>query len=152
AGEVVVLFQLLEAPAAHPRPRLPPSVRRSLVRSIDWMLVAIVVAAFALHFGGVGYLSTLDFPRTRDPESLPPSVPLVTTRFAPPPVAPEPPKETATETPAKTSTGRPTHHPVATPAPARAPIDRARLAEQLQSVGVLSVLGHKGPHGDLIDR
>ncbi len=71
-GDVGVLFQLVAAPPVQPRPQLPPSVRGSLVRDLDWTMTALVGLALLGHFGGAFYLAHyVDWPRRPDIEAIP---------------------------------------------------------------------------------
>jgi hypothetical protein len=146
-GEMVVLFQVLAAPPERPRPRLPPSVRSSPLRSVDARLLAILIASFALHFGCVGYLRTIDFPRHADLESVPQSLPTISARFVPPR------KPDVPAAPAKLAAGARPHHAVAAPAESSA-ARRARLAAAVSDKGVLSVILSKNADGKdgLVDR
>ena len=157
-GDVTVLFQFVTPPPVQPRPQLPPSVRASLMQNLDWMLVAVVAASFLMHFGFVIYLRNIDWPRKPDIEEIPDRF----VQMIVPKKIEEPKPEVAEadekqgrreerqgreegegrlqaqgEEGAAQSRGR----------GASAAERRARLAADVQKMGVLKLLGAKGEDG-----
>lgn len=59
-GEITVLFQLVTPPPLRARPQLPPSVRGSLARRIDWSMTSSFAASAAVVVAFVGYAHTVD--------------------------------------------------------------------------------------------
>jgi hypothetical protein len=137
-GDVTVLFQRLAVPARRPRARLPASVRTPFGSRIDGALALVLVLSLAAHFGCVGYLRTLDFPRRPD-ISEPPPVAWIPTRLHPlPKKDPEPPKTKSAGAPGRATPRR-------APAPVEdAAVRRARLAAAVQNVAAMRVLTARG--------
>jgi len=52
-GDTTLLFQLVPAPPAHPRPQLPMAVKKGLAGDVDWMTTVVAAFSFLLHFFGV---------------------------------------------------------------------------------------------------
>jgi hypothetical protein len=111
----------------------PAEVRSSAFDRIDHGLFVILCASFVVHFGCVGWLRTLDFPRRAEVEPLLVHKPTVAFR----PSAPKPtPKADLPKAPEKIAAkpavrGAPSPH---------APPDRASLREAMRARGLLSVL------------
>lgn len=157
-GDVTVLFQFVTPPPVQPRPQLPPSVRSSLMQNLDWMLVAVVAASFIMHFGFVIYLRNIDWPRKPDIEEIPDRfVQMIVPKKIEEPkpvVAQEEKKEEKKE--AKKDKGDAAKKAPPKPrdpeAEARAAAERrARLAADVQKMGVLKILGAKGENGSVAD-
>jgi hypothetical protein len=159
-GDVTVLFQFVAPPPVQPRPQLPPSVRSSLMQNLDWMLVAVVAASFLFHFGFVVYLRNLDFPRKPDIEEIPDRFVHVIV----PPKKEEKKVEVAQadkgaeKEKKEAKKGNGDSKPKGPKAPrdpeaeARAAAERrARLAADVQKMGVLKLLGAKGDGGTVAD-
>jgi hypothetical protein len=159
-GDVTVLFQFVTPPPVQPRPQLPPSVRSSLMQNLDWMLVAVVAASFIMHFGFVIYLRNIDWPRKPDIEEIPDRfVQMIVPKKIeePKPVVAQKEDEKAEEKKeAKKDKGESKPKAVKPPrepeAEARAAAERrARLAADVQKMGVLKILGAKGENGSVAD-
>jgi hypothetical protein len=159
-GDVTVLFQFVTPPPVQPRPQLPPSVRSSLMQNLDWMLVAVVAASFIMHFGFVIYLRNIDWPRKPDIEEIPDRfVQMIVPKKIeePKPVVAQKEDEKAEEKKeAKKDKGETKPKAVKPPrdpeAEARAAAERrARLAADVQKMGVLKILGAKGENGSVAD-
>ena len=157
-GDVTVLFQFVTPPPVQPRPQLPPSVRSSLMQNLDWVLVAVVAASFIMHFGFVIYLRNIDWPRKPDIEEIPDRfVQMIVPKKIEEPkpvVAQEEKKEEKKE--AKKDKGDAAKKAPPKPrdpeAEARAAAERrARLAADVQKMGVLKILGAKGENGSVAD-
>lgn len=159
-GDVTVLFQFVTPPPVQPRPQLPPSVRNSLMQNLDWMLVAVVAASFLAHFGFVIYLRNIDWPRKPDIEEIPDRfVQMIVPKKVEEPkpvVAQKEEEDKAEKKEAKKDKGD--SKPKAPPKPrdpeaeARAAAERrARLAADVQKMGVLKILGAKGDNGSVAD-
>lgn len=163
-GDVTVLFQFVTPPPVQPRPQLPPSVRSSLLQNLDWMLVAVVAASFILHFGFVLYLRNIDWPRKPDIEEIPDRF----VHLIVPEKKIEPPKPVVAQDDEKKGEkkkveGEKKEKAEAKPktvekqerdpeAEARAAAERrARLAADVQRMGVLKILGAKGEDGTVAD-
>ncbi|MGZ3406975.1 MAG: AgmX/PglI C-terminal domain-containing protein [Caldimonas sp.] len=158
-GDVTVLFQFVTPPPVQPRPQLPPSVRSSLMQNMDWMLVAIVAASFLIHFGFVIYLRNIDWPRKPDIEEIPDRfVQMIVPKKVeePKPVVAQQEEEKKDEKKAEKKDkgdSKPKPQKVRDPeAEARAAAERrARLAADVQKMGVLKILGAKGENGSVAD-
>src|SRR5947209_11719343 len=159
-GDVTVLFQCVTPPPVQPRPQLPPSVRASLMQNLDWMLVAVVAASFIMHFGFVIYLRNIDWPRKPDIEEIPDRfVQMIVPKKIeePKPIVAQKADEQAEEKKeAKKDKGESKPKAVKPPrdpeAEARAAAERrARLAADVQKMGVLKILGAKGENGSVAD-
>jgi hypothetical protein len=162
-GDVTVLFQFVAPPPVQPRPQLPPSVRSSLMQNLDWMLVATVGASFLLHFGFAVYLRNVDWPRKPDIEELPDRfvqmiVPPKKIEEKKPEIAKVEDKGAAEEKKKDKGgggDGKKAGGPKAPRDPeaeARAAAERrARLAADVQKMGVLKLLGAKGEGGTVAD-
>lgn len=160
-GDVTVLFQFVTPPPVQPRPQLPPSVRASLMQNMDWMLVAVVAASFLLHFGFVIYLRNIDWPRHPDVEEIPDCfvqmlVPKKIEEPKPVVAQTDDSKKDDKKDAAKKDKGE--SKPKAAPkvrdpeAEARAAAERrARLAADVQKMGVLKILGARGDNGTVAD-
>jgi len=157
-GDVTVLFQFVTPPPVQPRPQLPPSVRSSLMQNLDWVLVAVVAASFIMHFGFVIYLRNIDWPRKPDIEEIPDRfVQMIVPKKIEEPkpvVAQEEKKDEKKE--AKKDKGDAAKKAPPKPrdpeAEARAAAERrARLAADVQKMGVLKILGAKGENGSVAD-
>lgn len=144
-GDVTVLFQRVAVPARVPRPRLPSSVRSPFVKRIDWLLAAVLVVSLGAHFGCVGYLRTLDFPKRDLAEA--PRVVWRPARFEPPKpkVAPKP-----APAPDRVAVGGgvPSRH-----APPRPVLSHDDLVRQVRGTGMINILTHRGDGegGDAVD-
>jgi len=159
-GDVTVLFQFVTPPPVQPRPQLPPSVRNSLMQNLDWMLVAVVAASFIMHFGFVIYLRNIDWPRKPDIEEIPDRfVQMIVPKKIeePKPVVQQKEEEDKAEKKeAKKDKGEQVKKAPPKPrdpeAEARAAAERrARLAADVQKMGVLKILGAKGENGSVAD-
>ena len=159
-GDVTVLFQFVTPPPVQPRPQLPPSVRSSLMQNLDWMLVAVVAASFIMHFGFVIYLRNIDWPRKPDIEEIPDRfVQMIVPKKIeePKPVVEQKEEKKAEEKEqtAKKDKGEKQKAPPKQRDPeaeARAAAERrARLAADVQKMGVLKILGAKGENGSVAD-
>jgi hypothetical protein len=157
-GDVTVLFQFVTPPPVQPRPQLPPSVRSSLMQNLDWMLVAVVAASFLMHFGFVIYLRNIDWPRKPDIEEIPDRfVQMIVPKKIeePKPVVAQEEKKSEEKKEAKKDKGEAKPKVVKERDPeaeARAAAERrARLAADVQKMGVLKILGAKGENGSVAD-
>ncbi len=65
-GEVSVLFQFVPAPAAAPKPELPPEIRGSLLRQIDQFFFMILAASLFIHFSGATFIACQPVPEERE--------------------------------------------------------------------------------------
>jgi outer membrane biosynthesis protein TonB len=167
-GELKVLFQFVKPPPLAPRPPLPLSLRPSVVDLIlrDRQLWLIALSSFVCHFAFVVYLRAMERPKTPDIEELPDRfVKMLVPKKVEPKKLPEltkpdarkqaeARKDEAQKKPAaeKPGASKPTpkaEDPVA--AAARAAEQKARMAEQVQNLGVLKMLTAKGPGGALSD-
>lgn len=165
-GDMTILFQFVTPPPPQPRPQLPASVRGSITSGVDWFFTTIAGISFLLHLLLVVYLRNVDWPRKPDIEEIPDRfVKMVTQQV---PKKEEPKKEVAPEEKADDKAEEKAEKKKAAPAPkeekkakhepteeekARAEAERrARLAEKVQSTGLLKLLGAKadGP-GSLAD-
>ncbi|HEY2746718.1 MAG TPA: AgmX/PglI C-terminal domain-containing protein [Polyangia bacterium] len=158
-GDVTVLFQFVTPPPVQPRPQLPPSVRSSLMQNLDWMLVAVVAASFLAHFGFVIYLRNIDWPRKPDIEEIPDRfVQMIVPKKVeePKPVLAQKEDEKKDE---EKKDAKKDHGEKAKPKPVRDPEAearaaaerRARLAADVQKMGVLKMLTAKGDNGAVAD-
>jgi hypothetical protein len=165
-GELKVLFQFIKPPPLQPRPSLPLSLRPSLRDLIErdrrvWM---IALASFFCHFAFVVYLRAMERPKPSDIEEIPDRfvkmlVPkkvelkklAVVQKSDPKPADAK--KEDAPKKPTDSKPGNKPPQKTEDPAAAaRAAAERqARMAEQVQNLGVLKMLTSKGPGGALSD-
>jgi hypothetical protein len=138
-------------------------VRSSILQNMDWMLVAVVAASFILHFGFVIYLRNIDWPRKPDIEEIPDRFVqmLVPKKIdEPKPIVAQKDDQKAEEKKEaankkkdsgekKAAVPKPPRDPEAE---ARAAAERrARLAADVQKMGVLKILGAKGENGAVAD-
>jgi hypothetical protein len=123
----------------------PPEVRSSALERIDRGLFVILCTSFVVHFGCVGWLRTLDFPRRADADVV--VAPKRAVSFRPPPQEPKPtPKADVPEAPPKMAA-----KPALRGAPkAHAAVDRASLREAMRAKGLLSVLTSRGEEPGVI--
>lgn len=118
------------------------TVRALPQRDLDSPLVLALLGSFMAHFGFVAYLRTIDRPRERDPEEIAwPFTTLAVPRpkAVPMPVAAARPAPGPAETPAA-PVGRP--RPAPPGRPAAAPAD---LTRQVANMGLMALLGSRGP-------
>jgi len=168
-GELKVLFQFVKPPALAPRPTLPLSLRPSLIDLLkrDRRLWAIALGSFVTHFAFIVYLRAMERPKTPDIEEIPDRfvrmlVPKKIELKKPPPL-PKPDARKQAEAKKDDSAKKPAESkPGGKPPPkaeaedpaaaARAAAEKqARMAEQVQNMGVLKMLTAKGPGGALTD-
>jgi outer membrane biosynthesis protein TonB len=128
------------------------------MQNLDWVLVAVVAASFIMHFGFVIYLRNIDWPRKPDIEEIPDRfVQMIVPKKIEEPkpvVAQEEKKDEKKE--AKKDKGDAAKKAPPKPrdpaAEARAAAERrARLAADVQKMGVLKILGAKGENGSVAD-
>ncbi|HXU73721.1 MAG TPA: AgmX/PglI C-terminal domain-containing protein [Polyangia bacterium] len=161
-GDVTVLFQFVTPPPVQPRPQLPPSVRSSLMQNLDWMLVAVVAASFIAHFGFVIYLRNIDWPRKPDIEEIPDRfVQMIVPKKVeePKPVVAQKEDDKKDDEEKKDAKKEHAESKAKAPKPPRDPEAearaaaerRARLAADVQKMGVLKILGAKGENGSVAD-
>ncbi len=159
-GDMTILFQFVTPPPPQPRPQLPASVRGSITSSVDWFFTTIAGISFLLHLLLVVYLRNVDWPRKPDIEEIPDRfVKMVMQQV---PKKEEPKKEEAkTEEKTEDKAEEKVEKKKAAPAEekkakhepteeekARAEAERrARLAEKVQSTGLLKLLGAKADGG-----
>ncbi len=145
-----------------PRPQLPPSVRSSLIQNMDWMLVAVIAASFVLHVGFVMYLRNSDWPRKPDIEEIPDRFVqmIVPKKVEEPSLSSRRRKTTRRKTRRGQEEGLGRGQQAEGAAQevrdlereARAAAERrARLAADVQKMGVLKILGSKGDNGAVAD-
>jgi outer membrane biosynthesis protein TonB len=162
-GDMTILFQFVTPPPPQPRPQLPASVRGSITSGVDWFFTTIAAVSFLAHLLMVIYLRNVDWPRKPDIEEIPDRfVKMVTMQ----PKKEEPKKEEAKsdekaeEKKADTSEKKKAapeekkpKHEMTEEEKARAEAERrARLAEKVQSTGLLKLLGAKADgSGSLAD-
>jgi hypothetical protein len=164
-GDMTILFQFVTPPPPQPRPQLPASVRGSITSDVDWFFTIIAGASFLLHLLLVIYLRNVDWPRKPDIEEIPDRfVKMVAMQ----PKQEEPKKEEAktdektdekkAEDKAERKKAAPAEekkpkHEMTEEEKAKADAERrARLAEKVQSTGLLKLLGAKSDgSGSLAD-
>jgi hypothetical protein len=126
--------------------KIPEAIRAPLLRRVDKLLAAILLFSLALHFGCVGYLRTLDFPRDAV-EVVPRAV-----TYRPPPLLQRPKVEPPKPERADTSKREPGPARMAKAAPAADPaVRRASLADRMRRQGMLGVITSRGEDGSLAD-
>lgn len=159
-GDLTVLFQFVAPPPIAPRPQLPPSVRGSITQNLDWIMIAVAAVSFVGHFGFVFYLRQIDFPRKPDIEEIPDRFVQMIVQKKEEPKKPDKvdpnagKKEEAKQDKGKKSDdkNKGPAKPRDPEAEARAAAERrARIAEQVKSMGALKILGAKGEGGSLLD-
>jgi outer membrane biosynthesis protein TonB len=162
-GDMTILFQFVTPPPPQPRPQLPASVRGSITSSVDWFFTTIAGISFLMHLLMVVYLRNVDWPRKPDIEEIPDRfVKMVTLQ----PKKEEPKKEVvkteekgeekkADKSDKKKAVAeeKKPKHEMTEEEKARAEAERrARLAEKVQSTGLLKLLGAKADaSGSLAD-
>jgi outer membrane biosynthesis protein TonB len=161
--DTTVLFQLVRPLARTPRPRLPASVRRSVLGELDVVFAAVLAATLALHVAVVIYLRQVDWPRRPPVDELPDrfvrqALHLSRTRPQPAQPRPAPPTPSPVHEPrtAPAPSARPAHVDTHAPAPAPSPSPsdrRAILEAQTRRMGVLPLLIARGdtPSSPLAD-
>jgi len=167
-GDLKVLFQFIKAPPLAARPPLPRSLRPSLRELIlrDRRLWALALSSFVCHFAFVVYLRAMERPKPADIEEIPDRFVrmLVPKKVEPkkPPPLPKPDAQKQAEAKKEESQKKPADSSKPGPAKpqksedpaaaARAAAERqARMAEQVQNLGLLKMLTAKGPGGALND-
>jgi hypothetical protein len=162
-GELTILFQFVTPPPPQPRPQLPVSVRGSLSNSIDWFFTTVAGISFLLHLIMVLYLRSVDWPRKPDIEEIPDRFVKMVTQQQPPKkeevkteeVKPEEKAEDEEKKGEKVEkkAEKPAKKELSDEEKARIEAERrARLAEKVQSMGLLKVLGAKADgSGNLAD-
>jgi len=158
-GDVTILFQFVLPPPIQARPQLPPSVRGSITQNLDWLMVGILAASLFGHAGFVVYLNSVDWPRKPDIEEIPDRfvqmlVPKREEKKVEQKVDPNQGKEQAKVEKKKGDGGakKKDTGPRDPEAEARAAAERrARLAKEVQSMGVLKILGARGEDGTIAD-
>jgi hypothetical protein len=155
AGDVTILFQVLARPPAPPQPRLPVSVRGSLMTGLDRLFAAIAIFSFLCHLTMVLYLRSVDWPRRPDPETVPDR--FITSMLKLPRVPPPRPIAVANadaKTPTKPTTARaPASKPVADKPTVSSEERRRLLLEQVRNTVMLkhlTALGGDSPMADLL--
>jgi outer membrane biosynthesis protein TonB len=160
-ADMTILFQFVTPPPPQPRPQLPASVRGSALSGVDWFFTTIAALSFLFHLIFVIYLRNVDWPRKPDIEAVPDRfVQMVVKKEE---KKPEPKKEEVAKTEekkdekAKGEEKKPkkelSEEEKAKLAEAKAKADadrRARLAEKVQSTGLLKLLGAKSEAGGSI--
>src|SRR5579872_947158 len=166
-GDMTILFQFVTPPPPQPRPQLPASVRGSLTSDLDWFFTTIAVGSFLLHLLLVIYLRNVDWPRKPDIEAIPDRfVQMVIKKVEKPPEKPvekkaedKPDEKKAEKKEAPVKKAAPAPKKELTPEEkaklaeekARAEAERrANIAKQLQSTGLLKILGAKADGGGSI--
>jgi outer membrane biosynthesis protein TonB len=160
-GDVTILFQFVTPPLPQPRPQLPASVRGSVTANLDWFFTTIAATSFLAHLALVIYLRSVDWPKKPEIDEIPDRfVQIVKKREEQPPK-----KEEAKKDEKKKEEDKPKKEekrPVAAQQPAKkkeiteeekqrqaeekarlAEERRARLTEQVRSMGALQILGAK---------
>jgi outer membrane biosynthesis protein TonB len=136
-GEVSVLFQFVPAPAAAPKPELPPEIRGSLLKQIDQFFFMILAASLFLHFSGATFIACQPVPEERELslDELPDRfVKAMMPQAKPPPPKEEPtdngdkPEEKPTEQAQKKGEKPPTG-------------DKAALQKAVAKAGLVKLLG-----------
>ncbi len=165
-GDLKILFQLVKAPPLAPRPQLPSSLRPQLLTTLDMRLAQIALASFVAHFAFVVYLRAMERPKPTAIEEIPERFVkmLVPKKVEPPKLPPQPKTEAKkaddkkADDKKKTETAqndKPAPQPKKEEDPAevaaRAAAQRAKMEQQLQTMGVLKMLTAKGPDGALAD-
>ncbi len=161
-GDVTILFQFVLPPPVQARPQLPPSVRGSLTQNLDWMMVGIVAFSLFAHTGFVVYLRSVDWPRKPDIEEIPDRfvqmiVPKKEEKKVEQKVDPNANKQAEAKAEKKKGgdggeRSKKPSGPRDPEAEARAAAERrARLAKEVQSMGVLKILGARGEDGTIAD-
>jgi hypothetical protein len=135
------------------------TVRALPQQDLDSPLILALLGSFVAHFGFVAYLRTIDRPRERDPEEI--AWPF-TSLALPRPKAPAPPAVAPRPAGGPVATPRPRPAPVPAPGPGEGERPRpappatrpapVNLAEQVARMGMMAVLGSRGPAGELQDR
>ena len=160
-GDLTVLFQFVNPPPVQPRPQLPASVRGSVTQNLDWLMIGIAAVSLVGHLGFVAYLRQVDWPRTPNIEEIPDRfVQMIVPKKEEKKVEKVDPNATkvadAKDDGKKKKGGDDKPKGPAKPrdpeAEARAAAERkARIAQQVASMGALKILGAKGDNGSIID-
>src|SRR5262249_2298166 len=117
--------------------------------SIDWKLATVVVGSFLVHFGCVGYLHSLDFPK-RDISEAPERAVFPVQVRLPTPKADVPAKpEKLVEAPDPGSRGRGPLRSHTTANPESPAARQARLTESART-GLIKLLGSRGGQGSAL--
>lgn len=165
-GDLKLLFQLVDAPPIAPRPQLPLSLRPQLLTTLDKRLAQVALGSFLAHFSFVVYLRAMERPKPSSIEEIPerfvkmlapkkaePPKPQVTAKpeaKKPDEKKPDDKKKVETAANEKAAT-QPKKEEDPAVAAARAAEQRAKMEQQLSSMGVLKMLTAKGPDGALAD-
>lgn len=164
-GDLKILFQLVEPPPVQVRPQLPLSLRPQLISSLDRRLVQIAAISFLVHFSFVVYLRAMQRPRPTAIEEIPERfVKMLVPKKVEPPKQPpvaktetkkpdekKPDDKKKPESAANDKAQPPKKEEDPAAVAARAAEQRAKMEQQLQTMGVLKMLTAKGPDGALSD-
>ena len=158
-ADMTILFQFVTPPPPQPRPQLPASVRGSALTGVDWFFTTIAAISFLLHLVLIIYLRNVDWPRKPDIEAVPDRfVQMVVKKQEEPKKVEEkkpteekkaeeekkPEKKKGADEAEKKPKHELTDEEKAKLAEEKAKADaerRARLAEQVNSTGLLKLLG-----------
>jgi TonB family protein len=141
--DFTVLYQVVVAPTGAPRPRLPPSLRGSLARDLDWAMIGLVAASLVGHAALVWYVRGIDLPRAPEIVELPRrDVHAVLMPRREPPAPPATPPITTIGEPGGGPRG-----PKSSTGP-RPPID---LAAEIRKTGLVAILGARDEGATMVD-
>lgn len=147
-GEVTLLFQFVRPPPEPAKPELPPSIKGSVLQSMDQLFFLVLAGSLLVHFSGAGYLACS--PRVEEHElsldELPDRFAKVIIPARLPETKPTPAPATNDETEKKEAkkeeTSAKRDRGSADPA-----TRRAQIQEKVVSKGLLRILGSTGAGG-----
>jgi TonB family protein len=150
-SDTTVLFQFVVAPALQARPQLPAGVRAGMVRSIDWLFTAFIVATFTVMFGFIVVLENADWPVALGVATVPDeyALPIYEEPGPPPEPTDEPddePSDVDSEQPTDESPSEPRQpsRPTVPRPDAMAADDVERIAERAKHAAETLVVGALG--------
>ncbi len=62
-GDMTLLFQFIAPPPPRLKAQVPAAFRRSIWDSVDWLFVNALLASLVLQGGGIGYITTREYPK-----------------------------------------------------------------------------------------
>lgn len=142
-GEVSLLFQFVEQPKTPVAAELPKGAR-GLVAQLDRSFLAILAISLAAHFAGVGWLANQPVAEERDLTIEEMNI----DRWASVVMTPPKPKKSTDPEQVAADAPKPKNVEPAKPKVASAPLSGEALKKRVRSLGMMGIIGSKGPNGE----